>query len=93
MVTHFYRITCCFFFTVPKYDPSKSPGIPAVSVSSQSKPVGTTPRGSGIDDALLPPRYKRKLISLEEMEYIEVCLSGVFRFSLFSTVLLCTFTS
>ncbi|RWS09650.1 28S ribosomal protein S36: mitochondrial-like isoform X1, partial [Dinothrombium tinctorium] len=37
----------------------------------QSAPIGSTPRGSGIEEEFLPPRYYRKPISLLEMEFIE----------------------
>ncbi|KAL8565291.1 hypothetical protein ACOMHN_001189 [Nucella lapillus] len=43
---------------------------PAAS-ASVSKPVGSTPRGSGIDDLNLPKKYQRKMIGLDEMEFIE----------------------
>lgn len=36
-----------------------------------SKPVGSLPRGSGIDESQLPARYARKPLSDYEGEYIQ----------------------
>lgn len=36
-----------------------------------SKPVGSAPRGSGIDESQLPARYARKPLSQYEGEYIQ----------------------
>ncbi|XP_071104268.1 alpha-ketoglutarate dehydrogenase component 4-like [Haliotis cracherodii] len=38
---------------------------------ADSKPIGRGTRGSGIDYNDLPVKYHRKIISQEEMEYIE----------------------
>ncbi|XP_076465732.1 alpha-ketoglutarate dehydrogenase component 4-like isoform X2 [Babylonia areolata] len=61
-----------------EYKPDPSPAGSTVNqVSSTpasaavSKPVGSTPRGSGIDDVNLPKKYQRKLIDVDEMEFIE----------------------
>jgi hypothetical protein len=70
-----------FFFSAPKYDPTNQP--PSSSVipqPSDGKPVGSTPRGSGIDATELPKRYHRKILSAEEIEYIEVVKLFVFFF-------------
>uniref|UniRef100_A0A1I8A8F6 28S ribosomal protein S36, mitochondrial n=2 Tax=Steinernema glaseri TaxID=37863 RepID=A0A1I8A8F6_9BILA len=66
----------------PQFDSSKLPPIP-VSVSSfaaqaaPSKPVATSigsvgkiPRGSGIDESMLPLRFRRRLIDEEEIAAI-----------------------
>ena len=45
---------------------------PPTATTTASKPIGSTPRGSGIDYLNLPTKYKRKLLSVEEMEFIEV---------------------
>eukprot|EP00745_Piridium_sociabile_P022926 TRINITY_DN35764_c0_g1_i1.p1 TRINITY_DN35764_c0_g1~~TRINITY_DN35764_c0_g1_i1.p1 ORF type:complete len:108 (-),score=19.32 TRINITY_DN35764_c0_g1_i1:605-901(-) len=52
---------------------SSPSGNPSSSSSSAagSKPVGSTARGSGIDDLDLPKKYQRKVIDVDEMEYIE----------------------
>ncbi|RWS23662.1 28S ribosomal protein S36-like isoform X1 [Leptotrombidium deliense] len=39
--------------------------------TSNAPAIGYTPRGSGIDEEFLPPRYHRKQMSLLEMEIIE----------------------
>ncbi|KAK7116677.1 alpha-ketoglutarate dehydrogenase component 4-like [Littorina saxatilis] len=60
---------------VPAYNPSAS-STPATTAApstaaAQSKAVGSTPRGSGIDELALPQKYLRRAIDPEEMEYIE----------------------
>ncbi|XP_067666768.1 alpha-ketoglutarate dehydrogenase component 4-like [Haliotis asinina] len=47
--------------------PASSPAKPP----ADSKPIGRGARGSGIEYSDLPLKYHRKLISEEEMEYIE----------------------
>ena len=43
----------------------------AAAAAAASKPIGSTPRGSGLD--MVPPQYTRRQMSQEEMEFIEVC--------------------
>ncbi|XP_046546474.1 28S ribosomal protein S36, mitochondrial-like [Haliotis rubra] len=38
---------------------------------ADSKPIGRGARGSGLEYSDLPLKYHRKVISLDEMEYIE----------------------
>ncbi|KAL1420965.1 hypothetical protein MTO96_004331 [Rhipicephalus appendiculatus] len=38
---------------------------------AESKPVGSLPRGSGIDESQLPARYARKPLSQYEGDYIQ----------------------
>jgi len=47
-----------------------SVSTPAAAAAA-SKPIGSTPRGSGLD--MVPPQYTRRQMSQEEMEFIEVC--------------------
>ena len=47
--------------------------ITSPSTSSSSKPIGSTPRGSGIDYTELPQRYHRLPLTEEEIEFITVC--------------------
>lgn len=68
---------------VPAYNPSAS-STPATTAApstaaAQSKAVGSTPRGSGIDELALPQKYLRRAIDPEEMEYIEV---GIYLYNL-----------
>ncbi|CAG2103319.1 unnamed protein product [Medioppia subpectinata] len=42
-----------------------------VSSSTSGPPIGSTPRGSGIEEELMPKRYQRKPITPLEMEMIE----------------------
>uniref|UniRef100_A0A7E4VTM9 G_PROTEIN_RECEP_F1_2 domain-containing protein n=1 Tax=Panagrellus redivivus TaxID=6233 RepID=A0A7E4VTM9_PANRE len=56
------------------FDPSKLGPVPhnssaSASTSSIGK-VGTTPRGSGIDEALLPLRFRRRELDQEEIDAI-----------------------
>ena len=48
-----------------------SVSTPAAAAAAASKPIGSTPRGSGLD--MVPPQYTRRQMSQEEMEFIEVC--------------------
>ncbi|XP_037510575.1 alpha-ketoglutarate dehydrogenase component 4 isoform X2 [Rhipicephalus sanguineus] len=41
------------------------------SAPAESKPVGSLPRGSGIDESQLPARYARKPLSQYEGDYIQ----------------------
>ncbi|XP_013417555.1 28S ribosomal protein S36, mitochondrial-like [Lingula anatina] len=45
---------------------------PAISQEPEksSPPIGYIPRGSGVDPSELLPKYHRKPIDIEEMEYI-----------------------
>ncbi len=43
-----------------------------VKTETYSKPIGKTPRGSGIDADQLPGRYDRKPLEDVEMQYIMV---------------------
>ncbi len=61
--------------------PQSSAGL----LPSYEKPVGSTARGSGIDFKDLPPRFRRKLIDQQEIEYIEVCVMLVFIETYFGT--------
>lgn len=50
-----------------------NPGQMLVSTPDvTSKPVGSMPRGSGIEWSQLPAKYHRKPLSQEEIEFIEV---------------------
>lgn len=42
--------------------------------ATTSAPPGASERGSGLEDDLIPQRYRRKPITAQEMEYIEVRL-------------------
>jgi len=42
-----------------------------VSSRTSGPPIGVTPRGSGIEEELMPKRYERKPITPLEMEIIE----------------------
>ncbi|XP_033750733.1 28S ribosomal protein S36, mitochondrial-like [Pecten maximus] len=44
---------------------------PPSTAAPASKPVGNTPKGSGIDYNDLPGRYHRKPLTEEEMEFIQ----------------------
>ena len=49
--------------------------LPSTSLAeSYQKPVGSTPRGSGIEWDQLPSRYRRRPLDDEEMGYIMVSL-------------------
>ncbi|XP_054160303.1 alpha-ketoglutarate dehydrogenase component 4-like [Oppia nitens] len=52
-------------------DLHKTEVLSVSATSSSSPPIGSTPRGSGIDEELIPKRYQRKPISQQEMEIIE----------------------
>jgi len=41
------------------------------STASSGPPIGSTPRGSGIEEEFMPQRYQRKPITDLEMEIIE----------------------
>ncbi|XP_049518247.1 alpha-ketoglutarate dehydrogenase component 4-like isoform X1 [Dermacentor silvarum] len=43
----------------------------SAATPTESKPVGSAPRGSGIDESLLPARYARKPLSQYEGDYIQ----------------------
>ena len=48
--------------------------VKSSSTTTSSPPIGSTPRGTGIDEEFMPKRYQRKPISDLEMEIIEVIL-------------------
>ena len=43
---------------------------PSQPTAPKTKPVGSLPRGSGILEKDMPARYRRKVLSDEEIEYI-----------------------
>ena len=44
--------------------------VPSPPQNATSKPIGSTPRGSGISEKDMPAKYRRKPLTDEEMEYI-----------------------
>ncbi|XP_037510574.1 alpha-ketoglutarate dehydrogenase component 4 isoform X1 [Rhipicephalus sanguineus] len=59
--------------TGPTQTTTSSAAMKATSSSApaESKPVGSLPRGSGIDESQLPARYARKPLSQYEGDYIQ----------------------
>ena len=43
-----------------------------LSSQTSAPPIGSTVRGSGIDESSMPKRYQRKPLTSLEMEFIEV---------------------
>ncbi|XP_074651503.1 uncharacterized protein LOC141906173 isoform X2 [Tubulanus polymorphus] len=49
---------------------SQTPAAAATSGAVETKPIGSIPRGSGIEFHLLPVRYRRTALSEEEIQTI-----------------------
>uniref|UniRef100_A0A6M2CZW1 Putative 28s ribosomal protein s36 mitochondrial n=1 Tax=Rhipicephalus microplus TaxID=6941 RepID=A0A6M2CZW1_RHIMP len=64
---------CREVLTGPTQTTASSAAMKATSsaASAKSKPVGSLPRGSGIDESQLPARYARKPLSPYEGDYIQ----------------------
>merc|ERR1712083_108161 len=53
----------------------KAPQVTEVSTSSTggshtTKPIGSLPRGTGVEHRFMPEKYRRKLLSDEEIDFI-----------------------